>query len=74
MARKSTGEIEEGYVDFNGDSSRAITFDLKATGQPNFTSPPQVKLASIERIDHLYKDLFCIYMNIYDARYFYLHI
>lgn len=58
MARKSRGEVEEGYADFNGETSRSISFDLKATGEPRFTSPPVVKLVSIERLNHLYKWFF----------------
>ena len=69
MARKSSGEVEEGYADFNGESSRAITFELKATGEPNFSSPPQVKLASVERVDHLYKYFFFNRSGIWKGEY-----
>ena len=57
MARKSRCEIETGFVDFHGGTSAPVTFDLKATGEARFTSPPAVKLVAIERVDHVYRFL-----------------
>ena len=58
MAKQSSGKIETGFVDFSGEISKSVTFDLKTTGEPRFSSPPVVKVVSIERLDHLYKYLF----------------